>query len=207
VRRLLAATGGNEDELDCGLQDHRPPQPIFHNCSGKHAGMIAVCRANGWPVEGYRRPDHPLQLALLEEVASAAEVEPGEVATGLDGCGVVCFGVPLERAAFAFSRLEQLAGGERIASAMRAHPELVRGKGATETELMRAQPAWLADGLMCAVSSDGVGLAAKVVDGNSRALRPALAAFGAALGLDLPEFAGVSLRNSHGERDATVSGL
>ncbi len=92
VRRLLAATGGSEDELDCGLQDGRPPEPIFHNCSGKHAGMIAVCRANGWPVEGYRRPDHPLQLALLDEVASAAELETSEVATGLDGCGVVCFG-------------------------------------------------------------------------------------------------------------------
>jgi L-asparaginase II len=211
VRRLLAATGGSEDELDCGLQDHRPPQPVFHNCSGKHAGMIAVCRANGWPVEGYRRPDHPLQLALLEEVARAAEVEPGEVATGLDGCGVVCFGVPLERAAFMFSRLEQLAGGDRIASSMRAHPELVRGKGATETELMRAQPAWLAkggaDGLMCAVSSGGIGLAVKVVDGNSRALRPALAAFGATLGLDLPDFAEVTLGNSHGEPAATVSGL
>jgi L-asparaginase II len=211
VRRLLAATGGGEDELDCGLQDHRPPQPVFHNCSGKHAGMIAVCRANGWPVEGYRRPDHPLQLGLLEEVARAAEVEPGEVATGLDGCGVVCFGVPLERAAFAFSRLEQLAGGDRIASSMRARPELVRGKGATETELMRAQPAWLAkggaDGLMCAVSAGGIGLAAKVLDGNSLVLRPALAAFGATLGLDLPEFAEVTLRNSHGEPGATVSGL
>lgn len=211
VRRLLAATGGGEEELDCGLQDHRPPQPVFHNCSGKHAAMIAVCRANGWPVEGYRRPDHPLQLALLEEVARAAELEPGEVATGLDGCGVVCFGLPLERAASAYSRLEQLEGGDRVASSMRARPELVRGPGATETELMRAQPAWLAkggaDGLMCAVSSDGIGLAAKVADGDSRALRPALAAFGAGFGLDLPGFAEVTLGNSHGEAAASVSGL
>ena len=75
VRRLLAVTGGSEEELDCGLQAGRPPEPIFHNCSGKHAGMIAVCRANGWPVEGYRRPDHPLQHELLDEIAGAAEVE------------------------------------------------------------------------------------------------------------------------------------
>jgi len=209
VRRLLAATGGSEDELDCGLQQGRPPEPVFHNCSGKHAGMIAVCRANGWPVEGYRLPQHPLQLALLEEIAGAAELEPGEVATGLDGCGVVCFGIALERAAAAFSRLERLDGGDRVASSMRARPVLIGGEGATDTELMRAQPEWLAkagaEGLMCAVSSGGLGLAVKVADGNSRALRPALAAFGAPLGLDLPTFAEVTLRNSHGEPAGIVS--
>jgi len=211
VRRLLAVTGGSEEELDCGLQAGRPPEPIFHNCSGKHAGMIAVCRANGWPVEGYRRPDHPLQHELLDEIAGAAEVETGEVATGLDGCGVVCFGLALEQAASVFSRLAQLNGGARIASAMRANPVLIGGEGATDTELMRAQPDWLAkagaEGLMCAVSSSGVGLAVKVADGNSRALRPALAAFGASLGLDLPAFAELTLWNSHGEPAATVSGL
>ena len=209
VRRLLAATGGSEDELDCGLQQGRPPEPVFHNCSGKHAGMIAVCRANGWPVEGYRLPQHPLQLALLEEIAGAAELETGEVATGLDGCGVVCFGIALERAAAAFSRLERLDGGDRVASSMRARPVLIGGEGATDTELMRAQPQWLekagAEGLMCAVSSGGLGLALKVADGNSRALRPALAAFGAPLGLDLPTFAEVTLRNSHGEPAGIVS--
>ena len=209
VRRLLAATGGSEDELDCGLQQGRPPEPVFHNCSGKHAGMIAVCRANGWPVEGYRLPQHPLQLALLEEIAGAAELEPGEVATGLDGCGVVCFGIALERAAAAFSRLERLDGGDRVASSMRARPVLIGGEGATDTELMRTQPEWLAkagaEGLMCAVSSGGLGLAVKVADGNSRALRPALAAFGAPLGLDLPTFAEVTLRNSHGEPAGIVS--
>ena len=211
VRRLLAATDGSEDELDCGVQEGRPQDPIFHNCSGKHAGMIAVCRANGWPVEGYRRPEHPLQQTLLAEVAGAAELEASQVATGLDGCGVVCFGLTLEQAAAAFSRLERLDGGARIASAMRANPVLIGGEGATDTELMRAQPEWLAkagaEGLMCAVSSDGVGLAVKVADGNSRALRPALASFGAPLGLDLPAFAEVTLRNSHGEPAATVSDL
>jgi L-asparaginase II len=211
VRRLLTATGGSEEELDCGLQEGRPPEPVFHNCSGKHAGMIAVCRANGWPVEGYRRPGHPLQVALLAEVAAAAEVEPGEVATGLDGCGVVCFGLTLERAASAFSRLERLDGGARIAAAMRANPVLIGGEGATDTELMRTQPEWLAkagaEGLMCAVSSGGIGFAVKVADGNGRALRPALAAFGAPLGLELPEFAEFPLRNSHGEPAGTVSSL
>ena len=87
VRKLLAATGGSEEELDCGLQEGRPPDPIFDNCSGKHAGMLATCRAHGWPIEGYRRPEHPLQTLLLEEVAAAGDLEPNEVRIGIDGCG------------------------------------------------------------------------------------------------------------------------
>ena len=207
VRTLLRKTEGKESELDCGLQAGRPPEPVYHNCSGKHAAMIAVCRAHGWAVEGYRFPDHPLQRALHAEVASAAELDPSEVPTGLDGCGVVCFALPLERAAFAFSRLAETP----IAAAMRARPELVGGDGGTDTELMRTLPGWIAkggaEGLMCAASADGLGIAVKTQDGNSRALRPALAQFGAALGLDLSGFAGQTIENSHGEPAATVAGF
>jgi L-asparaginase II len=208
VRKLLAATGGSEDELDCGTQQGRPPQPIYDNCSGKHAGMIATCRAHGWPVEGYRHPDHPLQRLLLEEVAAAAELDPSEVGTGIDGCGVVAFAIPLERAAFAFARLESLDGGDRVADAMRAHPELVGGDGATDTVLMQTHAGTLAkggaDGLLCA-GGRGTGLALKVADGNSRALRPALALLAAGLGVPLPDFEHVSLANRHGEGAATVA--
>jgi L-asparaginase II len=209
VRALLRNTGGDESELDCGIQEGRPPEPVYHNCSGKHAAMIAVCREHGWPVEGYRLPDHPLQRALHAEVAAAAELDPRNVPTGPDGCGVVCFALPLERTALAFSRFEQLDGGGRIAAAMRTRPDLVGGNGGTDTELMRTLPGWIAkggaEGLMCAASVDGLGLAVKAADGNSRALRPALAAFGAALGLDLSRFAEQSLRNSHEEPVGTVA--
>ena len=209
VRTLLSKTGGTESELDCGIQHGRPAEPVYHNCSGKHAAMIAVCRAHGWPVEGYRRPDHPLQRALHAEVAAAAELGPKEVPTGPDGCGVVCFALPLERAAHAFSRIERIDGGNRIAAAMRARPELVGGNGGTDTELMRTLPGWIAkggaEGLMCAASVDGLGLAVKAADGNSRALRPALAAFGAALGLDLSRFAEQTIQNSHGEPAAITA--
>jgi L-asparaginase II len=211
VRALLRKTGGDERELDCGLQAGRPPEPIYHNCSGKHAAMIAVCRAHGWPVERYRFADHPLQHALHAEVAGAAGLDPQQVPTGPDGCGVVCFALPLERAAFVFSRFERLDGGDRIAAAMRARPELVGGNGGTDTELMRTLPGWIAkggaEGLMCAASADGLGIALKTQDGSSRALRPALAEFGAALGLDLSRFAEQPLQNSHGEPVATVAGL
>ena len=199
VRTLLRKTGGTETELECGLQDGRPPEPIYHNCSGKHAGMIAVCHASGWPVPGYRLPDHPLQQELLEEVATAAELDPTEIPTATDGCGVVCFALPLERAAAAFAGVAQT----RIAGAMRARPELIGGEGATDTELMRTLPGWIAkggaEGLLCAASPDGLGVALKTADGNSRALRPAVAAFAAQLGLDLADFAEIPLENSRRE--------
>lgn len=211
VRELLRMTGGSEDELECGLQPGRPPEPIYHNCSGKHAAMIAVCRERGWPVEGYFRPDHPLQVELVDLVADVAGMRPEAVETGNDGCGVVCFAIPLERAAFAFSRFEQLEGGGAVAEAMRARPELVGGDGGTDTELMRLLPGWIAkggaEGLMCAASPDGLGIVLKVADGNSRALRPALTAFTAELGADLSAFAEVPLENSRGERAGAVSNL
>jgi L-asparaginase II len=211
VRELLRKTGGREEELDCGLQQGRPPEPIYHNCSGKHAAMIAVCRERGWPVEGYRLADHPLQQALHAEVAAAAELDKEEIETAIDGCGVVCFALPLERAARAFSRFDQLDGGDRIAAAMRARPELIGGEGSTDTELMRTLPGWIAkggaEGLMCAASSDGVGVALKSGDGNSRALRPALAAFGEQLGVDLSGFAELPVENSHNERVGAIGKL
>jgi len=97
VRRLLAKAPATEDDLEVGLQEGRPPQPIFHNCSGKHAGMLATCRARGWQTEGYRLAGHPLQDEILAEVAAAAELEPSELETAVDGCGVVCFALPLGR--------------------------------------------------------------------------------------------------------------
>ena len=207
VRTLLQKTGGSENELECGLQDGRPPERIYHNCSGKHAGMIAVCRARGWPVTGYRLPDHPLQQELLEEVATAADVDSGTIPTAVDGCGVVCFALPLSRAAAAFARVADT----RIAAAMRARPELVGGEGATDTELMRTLPGWIAkggaEGLLCAASPDGLALAVKAADGNSRAVRPAIAAFARQLGLDLPDFAEIPLENSRGEQVGTLANL
>jgi L-asparaginase II len=208
VRSLLQATGGAEDELDCGLQDNRPPEPIYHNCSGKHAGMIAVCRSRGWPVEGYRRPEHPLQQELTDGIARVAEVERAEIETATDGCGVVCFALPLQRVAHAFARLEQVEGGAAIVASMRARPELIGGEGATDTTLMRTVDGWIAkggaEGLMAAASADGLGIALEVEDGNSRALRPALAAFAARLELDLTLFSQVPVENSHRERVGTI---
>jgi L-asparaginase II len=176
---------------------------VNHNCSGKHAGMLALCRAQGWPSEGYRLPDHPVQRAMLAVHAEAAEVDEQEIPAGIDGCGVVTFALPLERMAHAFARFEQLERAVRVADGMREYPELIRGPLATDTRLMRVLPGWIAkggaEGLLCA-AGHSVGVALKCEDGSGRALGPAAAAFFAQLDLDLNELSVLPLENSRKER-------
>jgi L-asparaginase II len=199
VRSLLAKAEAAEDDLECGPE----PTRLEHNCSGKHAGMLALCRARGWASAGYRLPDHPVQRACAAEIAAGADVAEADVPTAVDGCGVVTFALPLERMALLFARLEQLDGGAAVAAAMRAHPELIRGPGAPDTELMRTRPGWTAkggaEGVLCAAGPDGIGLALKVADGGGRAVGPALAELLRRLGVDAPALAVLELANSRGE--------
>ena len=208
VRALLARAEATEDDLELGPQEGRPPGKVHNNCAGKHAGMLALCRAHGWPTQGYRLPDHPVQQACLDVHAEAAEVEPDSMSTGVDGCGIVTFALTLERMARAFSHLESLPGGERVAAAMRARPDLVGGPDGPDFLLMREAPGWLAkigaEGLVCAAGPDGTGVALKTEDGASRPQAPALAAFLGRLGVDLPDLAVRPVSNTRGERVGEV---
>jgi L-asparaginase II len=203
VRRLLAAAPARERELECGIQEGRPPDALHHNCSGKHAGMLALCRAHGWRSEGYRHEAHRVQRAMAAAHAEVAGVDEDSMPTAIDGCGVLTFALSLEQTARAFGRLPELRGGERVAAAMRAHPELIGGAGQADTELMRALPGWIAkggaEGLMCA-AGDGLAVAVKVEDGIHRGMKPALHTIFGRIGLQTPEeFARVPVRNAHGE--------
>ena len=199
VRSLLEKAPAAEEELECGPE----PTPLEHNCSGKHAGMLALCRVNGWASSGYRLATHPVQQACRDEVAGAADVAAEEMPTAVDGCGVVTFALPLERMALMFSRLEHVDGGARVAAAMRAHPELIRGPIAADSLLMRELDGWTAkggaEGLLCAAGPDGLGIALKVEDGSMRAMRPALAELLRRLGVETGELGTQPLENSRGE--------
>jgi len=209
VRALLAKAGARESDLECGSQEGRPPDRIYHNCSGKHAGMLATCRARGWRTEGYRLSGHRMQRANQTDVASAAAVD--EMRTATDGCGVVTWALSLERMAFMFSRLESTEEGCRIAAAMRARPELIAGEGATDTELMRTLDGFVAkggaEGLICVAGPNQLGISLKSEDGSYRALRPALAAFLPRLGFEVPHFEHVVIHNSRGEPVGAVEVL
>jgi L-asparaginase II len=199
VRSLLAKAPAEEGELECGPE----PTPLQHNCSGKHAGMLALCRAKGWASGGYRLGTHPVQHACLHEIATASDVPADEIPTAVDGCGVLTFALPLERMALMFSRLEQIEGGAEVAAAMRAHPDLIRGPMAADSLLMRELDGWTAkggaEGLLCAAGPDGLGMALKVEDGTMRAMRPALAELLRRLGLETGELGVEPLVNSRGE--------
>ena len=205
VRALLARAEATEDDLELGPQEGRPPGRIHNNCSGNHAGMLALCRARGWPTQGYRLPEHPVQQACRDVHAEAAEIEPDELGAGTDGCGIVTFALTLERMAHAFSRLESLPGGDRIASAMRARP------GPGRRPRRRRLPA---DARCARLARErrrrGTPLRGRPgrarrrrsrrEDGASRAHGPALAAFLGRLGVDLPDLAERPVLNTRGER-------
>ena len=110
-----------------------------------------------------------------------------------------------------FARLPVLEDGTRVAAAMRAHPDLIRGPGAPDTELMRTHDGWAAkggaEGLLCAAGPNGIGLALKVEDGRDRAVGPALATFARRLGYPLPPLAVASVENSRGERVGEVEAV
>ena len=205
VRDILAGAGLTVDALGCpaALPLSEPdrdtwvrggggPERVLMNCSGKHAGMLATCVVNGWPVEGYLDPKHPLQVAMAAAVTDLA----GEpiAATGVDGCGAPVFAFSLTALARAFRRLVEAAPGtpeRRVADAMRAHPELVAGTSADDTALMRAVPGLLAKGGaegVVAVAVPGVGaVAIKIEDGAMRARTPVLLSALRRLGVEVPD--------------------
>jgi L-asparaginase II len=202
VRRILAGAGLDDSALrnTPRLPLHEPSAravvraggaeaSVYADCSGKHAGMLATCVVNGWPVETYLDPDHPLQAALLAEFEGAVAERSAHL--GVDGCGAPIWACRLTALAQAFARCVTDPVGaplRRAGDAMRAHPELVGGTDRDVTGFMRAVPGLLAkegaEGVYAAALPDGRAVALKVSDGSFRAAQPALAAALVRLGVD-----------------------
>lgn len=155
------------------------PRPEYHNCSGKHAGMLLASVRKGFEPSSYPEASHPLQGVVLEAIRAAVG-EP--VAIGVDGCGVPVHALPLSSLARLYAVLVtpgRVAGADRIVAAMRRRPYLVAGRDRLCTAVMVAVPDVVvkvgAEGLVCAgVLGRGIGVAVKVADGAARAAEPAL---------------------------------
>jgi L-asparaginase II len=169
----------------------RGPAPIYHDCSGNHAGILGASARSGWPLATYRSRAHPHHRRVLPLVRELAGAEP---MIGVDGCGIPVHALPLRALATMYARLgasraEPLV---RVRSAMREEPYLVGGRDRDDTALMAATSDVVAkegaEALLCAVVLDaGIGVAVKVHDGGSRAAGPALFAVLDQLGLLAPD--------------------
>lgn len=209
VSSIQSKTGVRESDLLCGthlpideatsarlqLQGEKPT-PNRHNCSGKHTGMLAFARMNGWSTEDYLEPNHPVQQAILETFADMCSLPANQVTIGIDGCSAPNFAVPLENAALAFAHLVSPSGlsprraeaCKTISSAITSQPFMVAGPGRFDTRLMETTNGRIiakggAEGfqglsiLPGAISPDSpaLGIAIKISDGDPKGrARPAV---------------------------------
>ena len=239
VRELLGKIGCSERDLLCGphpplsdrvAQDYQTRgvrlTAAYSNCSGKHAGMLALARHHAWPTEFYTRLEHPVQQRCLAEVSRWTDVPVADIRTAVDGCGVVCYGMPLKNMALAYASIGRDAGcgmrdasppnpsrishpASRVVEAMLRHPDLIAGEGRPCTEMMRAHPGRVitkvgAEGVYCALlPHEGLGVALKVTDGHAIASALAMAAVLEELGLR-PRPASLAARPNVNTRGETV---
>lgn len=202
TRRILELAGATADDLrnvkdmpydpavrDTWIREGREPSRLAQNCSGKHAAMLYTCKLNGWSLEGYLDPGHPLQQAIAEIVEDLTGQRIAQ--TTVDGCGAPLFSISLHGLARAAARITTAVEGTpeaRVANAMRDHAEMASGAGRDVAALMRAVPGLLAkdgfEGVEVASLPDGRAVAVKISDGANRARVPVTAAALARAGVD-----------------------
>ncbi|CAN2172237.1 AnsA L-asparaginase II [Candidatus Nanopelagicaceae bacterium] len=201
VREILAMAKLDESALQCMLDKplgeperrawgDKPATRISMNCSGKHAAMLLTCVTNGWPIESYLDPAHPLQVAIKAELEALA----GEkiTLTSTDGCGAPLFLISV----IGLARAIQAATisvdpiHQSVLDAARKFPEMVAGKGRLTTQMIEAVPGlYMKDGaeaVEVASMPDGQTLVFKVSDGSLRPFRVLVHAGLKRLGIDSP---------------------
>ncbi|WIX88868.1 asparaginase [Amycolatopsis sp. DG1A-15b] len=178
-------------ERDHWIAAGRAPSRLAHNCSGKHAAMLATCDLNGWATDGYLDPAHPLQCAIAATVEDLTGRGIARVA--VDGCGAPLFATTLRGLATAVSKIATAAPStpdHLVADGIRRHPELVGGSRRDVTAVMRAVPGLIAkdgfEAVQVAALPDGTAIAVKIADGGDRARYPVLAALLGLCGVAVP---------------------
>ncbi|MFN0191099.1 MAG: asparaginase [Aestuariivirga sp.] len=195
ARAILAKVGVTEGVYECGAHwpfDHAAhhaavramdkPLAVHNNCSGKHAGMLALARQLGTNERNYTDRDHPVQRAIASAIGSLCDEDLGAAPCGIDGCSVPTWALPLRSLARGFAKLAAPGhrAGQRILAAVRANPFMVAGSGRFDTVLMTKVPRAFvktgAEGVYCgAVTHAGLGFALKCDDGATRAAEVAIA--------------------------------
>ncbi|MBE9003611.1 asparaginase [Fortiea sp. LEGE XX443] len=162
--------------LQCPIAEGKR-SPLEYNCSGKHAGMLAVCQQRHWPLNNYLERKHPIQQLILGKIAELLRMPSEEFISAHDDCGAPTYLMQLGQMASLYALLASSSNldMERVVRAMTHHPALVAGDGEFDTELMRLAPGEVvskagAEGVQCIGRlGEGMGLAIKVIDGAKRA--------------------------------------
>jgi L-asparaginase II len=207
ARSMLRKAGNDESLYECGA--HWPDSPaalrdlakaggeagsIHNNCSGKHAGMLALSRQLGANPHDYVKRDHPVQRAIAATIGKICDCNPDELPCGIDGCSVPTWAIPLHNMALGFARFTdpENAAAQRIIASVRAHPFMVSGTTGFDTLMMTALPRVFtkggAEGVHCGcIPHAGLGIAVKCDDGAGRAAGIAFAAILAKLDVWTPD--------------------
>src|SRR5687768_6387328 len=234
---MLERAGLAEGQLQCGT--HLPfnekeseqmqragehPTQLHNNCSGKHAGMLALAKHIEADLATYDATDNPVQQLILETIALFSQVPVEKIKIGIDGCAAPNFAIPISAMAKSFLNLlspperfspEVREACGRIVSAMKNFPELIGGLERLDTMLMQAAPGTIiskvgADGVwLCGVLpsekwSSGLGIALKIEDGDDRRARPVVAVevlrrLGILSADDLQEVSPMPIKNRRGD--------
>jgi L-asparaginase II len=178
----------DQDAREDAIRSGMPKSSLAMNCSGKHAGMIRTTVVNGGDIAGYRDPDHPIQLAVVQAIDDLAHEQATNLA--IDGCGAPLYAISVYGLARAFGRIASASDSaeHRVAAAIRSHPEYVSGTRRDELELHRAIPGLMgksgAESVYAVGLADGRGVAIKISDGNPRARPVVMAGVLKRLGFD-----------------------
>lgn len=179
---------GEKEKIAWG---EKPASQLAQNCSGKHAGMLITCQQNGWDMKSYLDLDHPLQVAIKNEIEELAGEKVSAVS--VDGCGAPLFAISLVGLARAISNLVKSKEDpyKQIVSACTKYPELVAGDGRLTTRMMRAVPGLFmkegAEGVQVCALSDGRVIAIKIVDGSWRPVAPIIMEIFKRWGVEMPD--------------------
>ncbi len=113
-----------------------PPRQLYHNCSGKHLGILGLCASKGYPLAGYDQIDHPAQQEVLQTLAMMADYPQEQIGIAIDGCGFPVFALPLPYLAKAYLKLacpdliddlDTRKAVEQMTALMNEHYEMVAG--------------------------------------------------------------------------------
>jgi L-asparaginase II len=233
VASILKKIGLSESDLLCGsaepenrdarndlVRNGLSPSPLYNCCSGKHAGILALCRFFGLPIKNYTSETHPVKEILVQTIAEMTGRDSYDITLGYDNCCLFSVMLPIKKVAGLYSLLAAGSNGngkyaeslERIKKAMIDNPLMVCGDGEFCTELIENSNGRVigkvgSDGIYCAaVPGKRLGICVKIMDGSERAVYPVITRLLYRLGIlsdseteSLERWAAPAIRNHRGQ--------